>query len=155
MSAKKVIRSFKYAIEGVTFALKTQLNMRIHCLVAIIVTLLGFYLNLAIVEWAVLLFSMTLVITMELMNTAIEKTIDLITDEYHELAKIAKNVAAAAVLFSALNAVVVGFLIFHNKIGKLVSPFLGVGSIMEVVLVMLLGVGVVLLVVKLVINGGE
>ncbi|WP_350342485.1 diacylglycerol kinase family protein [Proteinivorax tanatarense] len=155
MSAKKVAKSFKYAIEGILFAVKTQRNMRIHLLVTIIVVLLGTYLSLSTTEWAVILFSIALVISMELLNTAIEKTIDLVTSEYHEFAKIAKNVAAAAVLISAFNAIVVGLLVFYDKLNKLVKPLMGIESTIEAIILGLLGVGVILLILKLVINGGE
>lgn len=89
--------------------------MRIHYLVALLVLTMGFVVRLSAIELAVLFFTVSLVISMELVNTAIEATIDLITDKYHPLAKIAKNVAAGAVLVSSINAVAVGYVLFFDK----------------------------------------
>ena len=89
--------------------------MRIHYFVALVVLLMGFVVRLTKVELAVLFFTVSLVISMELVNTAIESAIDLITDKYHPLAKIAKNVAAGAVLVSSINAVAVGYVLFFDK----------------------------------------
>ncbi len=89
--------------------------MRIHYFVALFVLVVGFIVRLTHLELAVLFFTVSLVISLELVNTAVEATIDLITDKYHPLAKIAKNVAAGAVLIASINAVAVGYVLFFDK----------------------------------------
>ncbi len=116
MNISKLLSSFNYAIDGIVYVLKTQRNMKIHVLVAIIVILLGLFLNVSKLELLVLIATIALVIITEMINTSIESTINLITSEYHELAKIAKNVAAGAVLIAAINAAVVGYIIFFHRI---------------------------------------
>ncbi len=118
MKAKKILDSFNYAFEGIIYTLKTQKNMRIHFSIAIIVLILSLFYNLSKTEILILFFAISLVIVAEMINTAIETTIDLITDKYHELAKIAKNVAAGAVLISAINSIIVAYIIFFDKINE-------------------------------------
>lgn len=119
MKSKNLMDSFNYAIEGIIYTLKTQRNMRIHIIIAIIVLLLSLLFNLSQLEILVLFFTISLVIVAEMVNTAIEATIDLITNEYHELAKIAKNVAAGAVLIATINAIIVAYIIFFKQLNKL------------------------------------
>lgn len=97
-------------------AIRTQRNMRIHCLATIVVLALGYILQFSPVELAILTLTVSLVLVAELINTAIETTVDLITPEYHPLAKTAKNVAAGAVLVMALGAVMVGVFLFFNRL---------------------------------------
>ncbi len=119
MKSNKLIDSFNYAIDGIIYTLKTQRNMRIHVAIAIIVLLLSLMFNLSQIEILVLFFTISLVIVAEMVNTAIEATIDLITKEYHELAKIAKNVAAGAVLVATINSIVVAYIIFFKQLNNL------------------------------------
>lgn len=86
--------------------------MRIHLAAAFLVFVLAWMLRLGRVELAILLLAVSLVFTAEIFNTAVEKTIDLVVNDYHPLARIAKDIAAGAVLVAALNAVVVGVLVF-------------------------------------------
>ncbi len=116
MPVRKMIDSFNYALDGVIFALRTQRNMRIHLLISILLILLGVNFALSRTEIMALTFCVTLVFVTEMINTAIESAIDLFTREYHELAKIAKNVAAGAVLISAVNATLIGYLVFVDKL---------------------------------------
>jgi diacylglycerol kinase (ATP) len=116
MRVRKLIDSFNYAIDGIIYTLKTQRNMRIHIAAAIGVLLLSLFFRLSKLEILVLFFTISLVIITEMLNTSIEATIDLITDQYHVLAKIAKNVAAGAVLVASLNAVLVAYIIFFDKL---------------------------------------
>lgn len=110
-----LIRSFKYAFEGVLYCLKTQRNMRIHFIFASAVTAAGLYFSIEINEWLALFITFSLVITSEMFNTSIEKAVDLATMEYDETAKIAKDVAAGAVLLNAIVAVIVGISIFWGR----------------------------------------
>lgn len=115
MQVRKLIDSFNYAIDGMIHTLQTQRNMRIHFLITIMVFLLSLNFPLTKYEIIVLTISISMVLITEMINTSIEATIDLITDQYHDLAKIAKNVAAGAVLVSAINSVIVGYLVFIDK----------------------------------------
>ncbi len=116
MPVRKMIDSFNYALDGIIFALRTQRNMRIHLLIMILLILLSINFNLSRTDIMALTFCVTLVFVTEMINTAIESAIDLFTREYHELAKIAKNVAAGAVLISAINATLIGYLVFIDKL---------------------------------------
>lgn len=113
---KKIINSFKYAIEGFISSFKTERNMKIHVLAMIIVIILGFILKLTKIEWCICIILVVLVISAELFNTAIETIVDMISPEKNEKAKLAKDISAAAVLILAIGAVIVGILIFLPKI---------------------------------------
>ncbi|QBD87788.1 phosphatase PAP2 family protein [Clostridium tetani] len=116
MKIKKLIDSFNYAIEGLVHAVRTQRNMRIHMIAALLVLTASFFYDMTKVELLIVLLTITSVITAELFNTAIEFTIDATTNYYHPLAKIAKNISAAAVLLTAINALAVGYIIFWQKL---------------------------------------
>ncbi|MFS1513519.1 diacylglycerol kinase [Chengkuizengella sp. SCS-71B] len=110
------LHSFKYAYEGLIYAYSTQKNMRFHFFAAIIVLFLALFFELSQVQILFVYVVTCLVIVMELINTAIEKTIDLTVKEMHPMAKIAKDVAAAAVLVSAVFAIIVGIVVFYNPV---------------------------------------
>ena len=109
---KKFIKSFKYAFEGILTGIKEEQNMKIHILVIIF----GIMLKINTTEWIICILLFGLVISMELMNTAIENTVNLITKEKNQQAKIAKDVAAGAVLASAIVSAIIGLMIFVPKI---------------------------------------
>lgn len=115
MKARNIIDSFNYAINGVIYAFKSQRNMKIHFAIAILVLFLSLFFDLNKWEFLILLFSIALVIVSELFNTAIESVVDLITDKHHPIAAIAKDVAAGAVLISAMNAIAVGYILFFYR----------------------------------------
>ncbi len=104
-------KSFQYAFEGWWYVLRTQHNAWIHAVISLGVLLLGLWLGLLARDWAVIILAMMAVWMAEFMNTALEALVDMITPEFHPLAKIAKDVAAAAVLVVALGAALVGLLI--------------------------------------------
>jgi diacylglycerol kinase (ATP) len=109
--------SFKYAAAGVTYAYNTQRNFRIHCVMGTLAITIGAMLQLSSVEMAVICITSGLVLTLELLNTAIESVVDLTVGQtYHELAKIAKDCAAGAVLISAFASVLVGMCLVIPKI---------------------------------------
>ncbi len=112
---QNIIKAFNAAIEGVIYTFKHERNMKIHYIIAIVVLLISLFLDLDRVEMMILLLSISLVIVSEMFNTAVENAVDLITNEIHPLAKIAKDVAAGGVLIASLNAVAVGYLIFYDK----------------------------------------
>ncbi len=104
--AANLLVSFKYAWQGVAYAFRTQRNFRIHVVVGSLVVTLAIALHLVLVELAVIILTCGVVLTLELINTALESVVDLTVQQtYHELAKIAKDCAAAAVLISALISV--------------------------------------------------
>jgi diacylglycerol kinase (ATP) len=112
----QLMESFKNAFAGLKHTLKTQRNMRIHFIIAILALLLSVFLKISRTELLMVFFSIFLVISMELFNTAVEIIIDMISSEYNIRAKIVKNVSAAAVLVAAFNAVIVAYLVFLDKL---------------------------------------
>ena len=113
---KKFINSFKYPIKGLRYAYKNEQNLAVDVGIALLVTIFGFLFRINKYEWAILVLTIGLVISCELINTAIEAVVDLITEEYHPLAKVAKDTSAAAVFVFAMVSIVVGLIIFLPKI---------------------------------------
>ena len=113
---KRLINSFKYAFCGIAYGLKNEQNMVIHFIAAIIAITLGFVLNIKVHEWLFVISVIGFVIAGELLNTAIEATIDIVCKTYNLEAKIAKDTAAACVLVLAITALVGGIIIFLPKI---------------------------------------
>jgi len=120
-SFKRLFKSFKYAIEGIIYAFKYEQNIIVHTLVMILVILLGIIVKLSIFEWLICLILFGLVIATEMINTAIEATVDLACDKKHPLAKIAKDTASGAVLVFAITASIAGIIIFLPKIIELLK----------------------------------
>jgi len=116
---KRRIHSFKYAIRGIRMVIKSEKNMQIHLVVAVLVLIAGWFFNISTTEWMLCLLCFGLVLGAEMVNTAIEKLVDLASPQKHELAGKAKDMAAGAVLISALFAAVVGLIIFIPKIWDL------------------------------------
>jgi diacylglycerol kinase len=113
---KKLINSFKYAIEGFVSSFKTERNMKIHVLAMGLVLVVGLYFKLSIIEWCFITFAISLVIGAELFNTAIETIVDMVSPEKNPKAKLAKDISAAAVLAFAIGSAIVGLIIFMPKI---------------------------------------
>ncbi|WHY76168.1 diacylglycerol kinase family protein [Neobacillus sp. WH10] len=107
-----LISSFSFAFSGILLALRTERNMRIHFISSIFVLLVSFYFSITKIEWVFILFAIGGMFALELLNTAIERVVDLVTAEYHPLAKQAKDLAAGAVLIYAALSVVIGIVIF-------------------------------------------
>ena len=105
------IASFRYAFQGWGYVLRTQRNAWIHSAIATAVFFVGWWLNLPARDWAVIILTAAFVFSAEFINTAIEAVVDLATAEHHPLAKVGKDVGAAAVLVAAMAAVLVGLLI--------------------------------------------
>ena len=124
ISKKKLKNSFKYAIQGIKSALKTEQNLKIHFVVTVLAIILGVVLKINFTEWAICFLLFGFVITAELLNTAIEVTVDLAMPEKNEKAKLAKDIAAGAVLVSAIISILVGMAIFLPKIIELVYTFI-------------------------------
>lgn len=118
MKRRSIIESFNYAVSGIIIALKTEKNMRIHYLIALSVILLSLFFDFSRTEFLLLLFAISLVVVAEMVNTALERVVDLITEEYHPLARLVKDVAAGAVLIAAINSMVVGYLLFFDRLSS-------------------------------------
>lgn len=118
-SLKKLVKSFKYAFNGIKYTFMYEQNMDIHLIATILVIALGVFFKISIIEWLVCLILIGLVIASELINTSLEATVDLISPKYNEKAKIAKDTAAGAVLVLAIIAAICGMIIFIPKILKL------------------------------------
>lgn len=123
MEFNRWYRSLLFALKGIKHAWQTQSNLRIHGIIAILVIVLGASLNLSRWEWIALSFAIALVLTAEIINTAIEWAIDLVTRDYHPLAASVKNAAAGAVVITVLNAVIVGVLILGPPLWSLLTNF--------------------------------
>lgn len=106
------LSSFSFAISGILTAIQKERNMRFHLISSLIVLGLSFYFSISKIEWLFILFTIGGMFALELMNTAIERVVDLVTAEYHPLAKQAKDIAAGAVLVYAILAVIVGIIIY-------------------------------------------
>jgi diacylglycerol kinase (ATP) len=111
-----ILQSLNWAFEGVIHVLRTQRNMRIHFALATAVLILAFSYGVTKLELMALLVAISFVLIAEMVNTAIEATIDLATTSFDPLAKIAKDIAAGAVLIAAVNAIVVGYLVFADRL---------------------------------------
>ncbi len=118
MKSKNIIDSFNNAIKGFVYAFKDERNIKIHFVFALLVLFAAVLVDVSKVEAVLLFITITLVIVAELVNTSIERVVDMLHSEYHPLAEIAKNVAASAVLITAVNAVAVGYIIFYNKLNR-------------------------------------
>jgi diacylglycerol kinase (ATP) len=106
------IKSFRYAFSGWWFVIRTQRNAWIHMLVSVAVILLSFLLRITASDWAIILLAIALVWIAEFLNTALEAVVDLATNhEHHELARVGKDVGAAAVLIAAAASVIIGLLV--------------------------------------------
>jgi diacylglycerol kinase len=111
-----IVESFRYAFAGLWYCFRTQRNFRIHIAFAFLATVLGAFLEFSATEWAVVALLVVMVLAAEMVNTMVESLVDLVTTEYHPLAKVAKDVAAGVVLLTAIGAVVIGLIIFGPKL---------------------------------------
>jgi diacylglycerol kinase (ATP) len=114
--SKNLIESFNYAVNGIISALKTERNLKIHFAAAAIVIIISLFFDFTRTELLLLVFTITFVLMAELFNTAIERVVDLIVEDFHPLARLAKDIAAGAVLISAVNAIIVGYLLFFDRL---------------------------------------
>ncbi len=116
-----ITKAFRYAIEGLIYTVKTQRNMKVHLVVAVLAIIASVLLKLTSIEWAIILVLIGLVLMTEMLNTAIEAIIDLSSPEYHKLAKIAKDVGAGMVLVFAILAVIAGLIVYVSAYLRLVG----------------------------------
>ncbi len=114
-------KSFGYAFEGIFAGIRKERNMKIHCVAVIGVTAAGIVFHISALEWCICLVLFGMIMALELVNTAIEAVVDLVTEEKRPLAKLAKDTAAGAVLIAALMAAAAGVIIFLPKLLQLFS----------------------------------
>ena len=108
----KFITGFSFAFSGLWHAIRTQLNMKVHITIAIIAIALGIVLHISAIEFALIFVAIAGVLITEMFNTVIELCVDLASPSYHPLAKTAKDVAAGAVLLSAIMAIIIALFVF-------------------------------------------
>ena len=115
-SLKRLIFGFGYAGRGIFSAFKSEQNFTIEIVFAIMAIIMGFVLKISMVEFAIIVLTIAVVLSFELVNTAIEYTVDMAMPEIHPLAKVAKDVSAGAVLVSAITSIIIGLIIFLPKL---------------------------------------
>lgn len=120
-SIRKRILSFKYAFNGLRILITEEPNAVLHALAAVCVLLLGYFLHISVTEWIAVVFAVGLVITIEIINTAIENTADFISPGKHEMIRKIKDLSAAGVLISVITAIIIGLLVFVPKIVSLLN----------------------------------
>lgn len=118
MYRRSTLKSFSWAFEGIVYVLRTQRNMKIHFVAALLVIGGSLFFDMSNLELVALFLTVSFVIVAEMINTAIEAAIDTFGSAYDPMAKIAKDVAAGAVLIASLNALAVAYLIFFHRISE-------------------------------------
>lgn len=121
MAERKFKDSFRDAGAGIWYCVLSQRNMKIHLSAAIIVLAVSWFIGLSPLELALVIFAITVVLVAEMFNTAVEKTIDLYVKTFHPDARLAKHVAAGAVLVAAINSVIIGVIVFGPYLCTLLS----------------------------------
>lgn len=124
MRKRTIIDSFNYAVSGIILAIKTEKNMKVHYLIALATIFLSLFFDFTRIEFLLLLFAISLVVVAEMINTALERVVDLITADYHPLARLVKDVAAGAVLIAAINSIIVGYLLFFDRLNSFTDVLL-------------------------------
>ena len=110
------MKSFKYAIKGLVEAFSTQINFKIHCVAAVFVLTTGYLTGISFTEWVIILLCIGLVMVTELINTALEYLVNMVSPEYNEIAGKVKDIGAAAVLIAAIVSILIGTIILLPKI---------------------------------------
>jgi len=113
---KRFIKSFYFALKGIYQLLKNERNAKIHLLISIAVIGFSFYFNISKLEWIIIIFSIAAVFTAEAFNTSIEKMVDFVSPQHHEKAGQIKDLAAGAVLITAIAVAIVGLIVFIPKL---------------------------------------
>ena len=121
LGSVSLLRSFGFALEGVSYLIRTQRSAQIELAIGAVVVVLAAWLRITALEWAILVLAMALVLALEALNTAIELTVTLASPGRHPLAKAAKDVSAAMVLIAAIASVIVGLIILGPRLSLLAS----------------------------------
>jgi diacylglycerol kinase (ATP) len=157
MQKQRLVESFNAAIEGFVYVFKSQRNMRIHFLMGLFAFLLGIILNFNYMELMMLCLTIAFVLFAEMFNTAIEYTVDLVvSEEYHPLARIVKDIGAGAVLLSAMTATVVAYILFASRTGmKIEDNIMKIrGSSWHITFIIFILILVIVVLSKLLLNKG-
>jgi len=125
MKSRTLLNSFQYALQGLKAAFTGEKNFRIHCMAVVFVVIFSVVIGLPTLKWVLLILTMGFVLVCELFNTVAETLVDMITQEYSELAKKVKDLAAGAVLVSAITAVLAGIFIFAGPVLGWLKSILG------------------------------
>ena len=120
---KNRIRSFGYAFKGIKAVFGNEANMNIHLIISILVIVCGFIFNISISEWMLCIICFGLVISLEMLNSAIENLVNLVSPEQNKIAGKIKDISAGAVLIAAICAAIVGLIIFVPKGWSLLLTF--------------------------------
>lgn len=112
--SRKIVESFNCAIEGIIQSIKNERHMKVHLVMTVVVIIATLILNLTKLEIALIAISISIVWIAEIINTAIEAVVDMYIQEYHDLAKLAKDAGAGAVFIAAVNSIIVGYLVMYN-----------------------------------------
>ena len=112
--------SFGHAMDGISYVVSHERNFIIELVYVVLVTIASFILKVSLIEWCILVLVIGIILALEMINTAIERCVDLVTKDYRELAKIAKDVSAGAVIVMSMFSVILGILIFLPKIIELI-----------------------------------
>jgi diacylglycerol kinase (ATP) len=158
MKPKTWAQSANLAIEGIIYSVRTQRHMRYHLFAALAALILGLVLNISRSEFILLSMAIVLVLVTEMLNTAIEVTVDMISDEYHPLAKIAKDIAAGVVLIASIGALALAYLILYPAFRT--SILMGIWQVKKaqndvVAFVSLASVVIIVIIIKALLGKGE
>ena len=118
---RSAISKFRLCLSGDFTCVRKERNMKIHCVAAVLVVIAGVILKISAIEWCICMVLFGLVMALEHVNTAVEAVVDMVTEEYHPLAKVAKDTAAGAVLIAAIMAAIAGCIIFLPKIAQILQ----------------------------------
>jgi diacylglycerol kinase (ATP) len=147
--SRSLLWSFDYAIQGMVYTLRTQRNMRLHALAASVVLIAALLFRIRGLELIALLFAISLVVIAELFNTAVEATVDIAIEAFDPMAKVAKDVAAGAVLIASVNAVAVGYVVFFARLApatqRLISTVRTSSASLTIIALALTGIAVLVL----------
>jgi undecaprenol kinase len=116
----RLLNSFSFAKDGIVSALRTERNMRFHLVFSVLVIVVSVFFSINKTEWLFILIAISGMFALELVNTAIERVVDLVTEDYHPLAKQAKDIAAGAVFIYALVSVAIGAMIFWPYFSQII-----------------------------------
>ena len=111
----------KYAVQGIAHAFRSQLNLRLHLSIGFLVVLTGYFLQISLVEWCIILICIGSVLAAELFNTALENHIDLTHPEWNEIAGRSKDIAAGAVLMVSVISAIIGLIIFLPRFFEIIN----------------------------------
>lgn len=116
MSFKRFLNSIKYSVDGLVNAYQNEQSLWLHAMCTILIVILGFALQISFIQWTIIVIALVIVLAVELLNTAIEATVDLVTKEIHPLAKVAKDCGSAAAFVSSIMVFIICCFIFIPKI---------------------------------------